>query len=141
VRARKVDPEQYADVLLSMDEACFPGDKRPGLHGDWWLIEEGDVLKAYCALWPSVRQDGAGYLARAGVLPEARGLGLQRRMIRLRERAAKAKGWNLLFSDTSKENVASSNNMIRCGYKLWRPSDPWSFDDALYWRKVIGSAG
>jgi len=35
------------------------------------------------------------------------------------------------------DNVASANNLIKAGFKLYRPEKPWSFVNALYWRKRI----
>lgn len=120
-----------------MHEECFPGYAVPPFHGDWWLAQEGDVLKGFAGLWPSVRVEGAGYLCRAGVLPGARGAGLQRKLIRTREREARRKGWVALFSDTDPRNAHSMSNLIACGYRPFRPSEPWCGDPWVYWRKVL----
>ena len=137
MRIRKVDPVQYAGVIHGMHRECFPGIVLPQLHGDWWLAQEGDVLKGFAGLWPSVRVEGAGYLCRAGVMPGARGQGLQRRLIRVREKAARRKGWVALFSDTDPRNAHSQANLIACGYRPFRPSELWSGDDWVYWRRVL----
>jgi hypothetical protein len=34
-------------------------------------------------------------------------------------------------------NVASANNFIRAGYRMFQPHDPWAFPNTLYWRKII----
>jgi hypothetical protein len=34
-------------------------------------------------------------------------------------------------------NVAPASNLIKAGFKLYRPEKPWSFVDALYLRKRI----
>jgi phage terminase large subunit len=39
-------------------------------------------------------------------------------------------------SDTT-ANVASANNFIRAGYRLFEPQDPWGWPHTLYWRKYI----
>jgi phage terminase large subunit len=40
-------------------------------------------------------------------------------------------------SDTT-DNLASANNFIRAGYRLYRPQYPWAWQNTLYWRKTIG---
>jgi phage terminase large subunit len=41
-----------------------------------------------------------------------------------------------MHSDTT-DNVASANNFIRAGYRLYRPQHPWAWPNTLYWRKII----
>jgi phage terminase large subunit len=41
-----------------------------------------------------------------------------------------------MHSDTT-DNVASANNFIRAGYRLYRPQHPWAWPNTLYWRKFI----
>jgi phage terminase large subunit len=43
-------------------------------------------------------------------------------------------------ADTT-DNIASANNFIRAGYRLYRPDFPWAWPHTLYWRKLIGRAG
>jgi GNAT superfamily N-acetyltransferase len=76
-------------------------------------------------------------MCRAGVVRSHRGKGLQKRLIRVRERKAREHGWKWLITDTASYNVASSNNLAACGFKLFRPSRPWGHDDGLYWRKAL----
>ncbi len=122
-----------------MHKECFP--QLPlyrELHGDWWIAYDPEPV-AFCGLHASVRTEGAGYLCRGGVLPKARGKGLQKRMIKLRERAAKAKGWTVLLSDTDPLNAYSMNNLINCGFRAFRPKVLWAtnHDVWCYWRKAI----
>lgn len=141
MRVKKVNPEHAADTLRYLHAECFPEDLQPGLHGDWWVVDNDGEPVAFAGLWQSLSLPGAGYLCRAGVLPRARGAGLQRRLIDARERCAKRKGWNALITDTSFGNIRSANNLIARGFRLYKPERQWSFDDALYWRKIIGAAG
>jgi phage terminase large subunit len=41
-----------------------------------------------------------------------------------------------MHSDTT-DNLASANNFIRAGYRLYRPQYPWGWPNTLYWRKSI----
>jgi phage terminase large subunit len=39
-------------------------------------------------------------------------------------------------ADTT-DNIASANNFIRAGYRLYQPPHPWGWPRTLYWRKSI----
>jgi GNAT superfamily N-acetyltransferase len=130
-----------AAKIREMDLLCFPELVHLGpieLHGDWWIAYDPTPV-AYAGLWPSIRTPGAGYLCRAGVLPQARGKGLQRKLIKAREREALKKEWVALFSDTDPVNSRSMNNLIACGFESFRPPQPWAShgEDWCYWRKII----
>jgi GNAT superfamily N-acetyltransferase len=93
----------------------------------------------FAGLVQSASWGDCGYLCRAGVVSSARGLGIQNRLIAVRVRKAKQVGYNWLVSDT-RDNPASSNSLINNGFKLFDPSNPWGYSDALYWRKKLTDA-
>jgi len=62
--------------------------------------------------------------------------GLQLRLMRALESRARHNGWSCIVSDTT-DNLASANNFIRAGYRLYQPQDPWAWPNTLYWRKSI----
>lgn len=62
--------------------------------------------------------------------------GLQLRLMRAMEARVRHNGWRCVVSDTT-DNVASANNFIRAGYRLYRPAVPWAWPNTLYWRKPI----
>jgi GNAT superfamily N-acetyltransferase len=141
VKIKLVDASlpRVAEAIQRMHSECFPTlDLYKELHGDWWIVYD-PMPVAFAGLQASVRTEGAGYLCRAGVLPTARGKGLQRKLVRVREKEAKAKGWVVLFSDTDPINAHSMNNLINCGFRAFRPSVYWSSKGAnwCYWRKFI----
>jgi len=45
-------------------------------------------------------------------------------------------GWSCVVSDTT-NNLASANNFIRAGYRLFQPEYPWGWTNTLYWRKLV----
>lgn len=90
-------------------------------------------LAGFAGLAPSSRWADTGYLCRAAVLPDYRGRGLQKRLIRVRIAKARRLGWRWLVTDT-RQNPASANSLIDCGFRMFEPSEPWSFSDACYWR-------
>lgn len=140
-RIVKVDTSQ-ADVaasILQMHAQCFPGLDFEHLHGDWWIAYDRETKApvAFAGLWPSVRIAGAGYLCRAGVLPQGRGQGLQRKLIKVREREARKKRWVVLLSDVAPGNAHSLNNLYACGFRAFVPGDPWTGDEWNYVRKIL----
>jgi hypothetical protein len=62
--------------------------------------------------------------------------GLQLRLMRALEARARLNGWSSIVSDTT-DNLPSANNLIRAGYLLYRPQNPWAWPNTLYWRKAI----
>lgn len=139
---RRVYPQDDNDdarLLNALDKICGLGGGLAFEDGQrWWvaLSPGGRLAVAYCGLAPSKQQLSAGYLCRAGVCPPHRGRGLQRAMIRLREKEARALGWARLVTDTT-YNTVSANNLIACGYRLFDPKYPWAFRDTLYWTKEL----
>lgn len=128
------------DVALAtirrIEEACgLPPSKEPST---WWLAWDGDEPVAYAGmvLYPDIGKPG-GFLSRCGVLPCARGQGLQRRLIRVREREIVRCGYDRAFTYTSRDNYASANNLIACGYRLYHPPFLWGLRDGLYFEKVL----
>ena len=105
-------------------------------EGFWWLVFAGQEPIAFAGLIPSTLYARCGYYIRVGVLPAHRGRGLQARLTRVLERRARRLGWSRIVSDTT-DNVASANNFIRAGYRLFDPETPWAFPHSLYWSKDL----
>lgn len=106
-------------------------------RGHWWLAYSASKEPvAFAGIVPAFSFDNGGYLVRSGVLPSHRGHGLQKRLLKVREQKAKRNGWNIVVTDTT-YNLASSNSLISCGYRLFKPARPWAFPESLYWRKAV----
>lgn len=135
VRTVRVDGK-HPDVR-ALHKELFPADAHPDYSaGDWWLLYVGAELAGFAGLHSSVQWGDAGYLVRSGVRGKFRGKGLQRRLIRLRERQARARGWKWAITSTY-DNHASANNLIACGYRLYEPQRPWGAKGTLYWRRQL----
>lgn len=137
---RKVDNSDPLIQLMlkDMDKECLPGCPDPEVGtGTWWVVLDKKQPVGYACIRESLRMLGWGYMSRAGVIPAYRGQGLQKRLIQTRLSYAKKAGWEGVVTDTSKDNVASSNSLIACGFRLYRPKFLWSFENALYWRKEL----
>lgn len=124
--------------LLNLQYSCLPHDDPVHHRSDyhWWVGYANKQPVAFCLLKPSLQWVDAAYLARSGVLYLWRGRGLQKRMIQIRERAARRLGYVWLISDTT-ENPASANSLARRGYQMYEPRSPWGCEKTLYWRKRL----
>ena len=137
-RVLRVNPVKYERAIMRLQKQCLPfDDPLPCDEGYWWLAWADDGrLAGFCSLHPSRRWRDTGYLSRAGVLLHYQGYGLQKRLIKVRERFAKRLGWLWLVSDTTL-NPPSANSLISCGFKTYTPSYPYMAPESIYWRKRI----
>lgn len=119
--------------LLPADAPCDPA------IGHWLIAFDKANAGQFAgfACLKVTEHEGYGYLARAGVYENYRGKGLQVRMIRARERLGRQLGLTVMVCDTHRNNIASSNSLIRCGYKLYRPHEPWALAESLYWIRKL----
>jgi N-acetylglutamate synthase-like GNAT family acetyltransferase len=129
--------ESVQERLSALQKICLPHDAPVDTNfGCWWIATSNGRDIGFAGLTRSVSWTDCGYLCRAGVVPNCRGRGLQKKFIRARVRQAKALGWNWLVTDTT-DNPASSNSLIACGFKLFKPTKPWGFKHSLYWRRKL----
>jgi ribosomal protein S18 acetylase RimI-like enzyme len=139
-RIREVDgqDEEIAETLAELHRLTFfDGAPVPTFDwGHWWLAYCEATAIGFAGVVPSTHVRCAGYIHRVGVLAEHRGYGLQLRLLRAMEVRAGRNGWRCVVSDTTR-NIASANNFIRAGYRLYQPRSPWAFTDTLYWQKTI----
>ena len=137
--------KQTDDVSLiqDMDQVCFPGESLPEAdEAVWWVVLDEDGREAaYAGGIVDTYSPGVHdlFMNRAGVLPEYRGQGLQRRLIHTRYRFACREGYRSCYTYTVPFNYRSSNNLIRCGFTLWRPAWAWAGDEALYWHRAANA--
>lgn len=137
----RLTDEARAEVRR-LDRILFAEDHEIKADGCWWwIIEDKGEGIAFAGLRPCQLAHNAGlaYLIRAGVRRTHRGRGLQRDLIRARIRMARRHGFTELVTYVMAYNVASANNLISCGFKLYRPANPedWGGKTALYFRKPL----
>jgi GNAT superfamily N-acetyltransferase len=140
MKIKQVDSSKrsVAALLTALQQTCLPYDKLYETDGGYWwtATDDSGVACGFAGLAASVRWGDTGYLCRAGVIPSHRGQGLQKKLIRIRIRKAKALGWQWLVTDTY-HNPASANSLIACGFKMFEPSIPWGARGTLYWRRKV----
>ncbi|TXH19359.1 MAG: N-acetyltransferase [Hyphomicrobiaceae bacterium] len=138
-RVREVDADEYADELELLHRGTFL-DATPLAdfnEGFWWIAWfKRHHPVAFIGIRQSILGPHTGYFIRVGVMPEHRGQGLQRRLMRAMEQKAKKVGWVRIVSDT-RDNPHSANNIIAAGYRMFTPDPPWGFTDACYWTKEL----
>ena len=130
--------DEIADTLADLHLLTFfDGAPIPEFdHGHWWLAFHQAIPVGFAGSVPSTHTANAGYFCRVGVLGKHCGNALQLRLMRAMESRARHIGWGCIVSDTT-DNIASANNFIRAGYRLYRPQCPWAWPNSLYWRKSI----
>ena len=139
-------PDRLTDAARAeihrLDRILFASDHE--IKGDdcwWWTIEDKGEAIAFAGLRPCQEAHNAGlaYLIRAGVRRTHRVRGLQRQLIRARVRMARRHGLKEVVTYVMAYNMASANNLISCGFKLYRPAKPqdWGGKTALYFHKSL----
>lgn len=120
---------EQLDVL---DKLCFPYDTPyPRQDSYWWLMHN----ISFCGL--EILPNNTAFLCRSGVHPDWRGKGIQKRLIRVRQRFCRKNGIRRIVTYTSPNNLASANSLISCGYKLYRPDYEFGLPDSLYFIQCI----
>jgi len=121
-------------LILRIDARTFPDDMPVNVLDSrtmWWRLGE----LAYCGI-RTTSEPGLAFMVRSGVVPEARGQGLQRRMILTRLRWARSEGLAEVCSYTVTDNAPSMRNLMRCGFEPYDPPEKWA-GDVVYWTKQI----
>jgi ribosomal protein S18 acetylase RimI-like enzyme len=113
-----------------MDAEVFPDDKPVTFVGShWWIGWVGDKPVCYAAWRPHYPMETVaelhwteqqGFLYRAGVMPEARGQGLQRDLITLREQSMREHGIKTAVTYTDPTSAASMRSLMAVGYKPYK---------------------
>lgn len=141
VRIRAAEFAAYRAEILALHDACFEAHvSAPAGRGHWWVAEyEGRVI-GFAGMRASHQWEATGYLNRAGLAEDARGMRLQRRLIGVRVRKARALGWQWLVTETY-DNPPSANNLIAAGFRSYKPARPWAARGAAYWRLDLNRKG
>ena len=124
-------------LIESMQKDCLPSDSIHQFEGcEWWVAWQGDTPVGFGGYKNSHVWRDTIYLCRAGVCRSHRGNGLQKRLISARLAHARKRGMLWAITDT-RQNPASANSLISCGFKMYIPENPWGHKDACYWRRKI----
>lgn len=136
IRVRRANPRSMQDLcdIAWLQQQCLPWDKPADPRtGWWWIARENGRPVAFAAMVPSSQWGDAVYFNRAGVAPDCRGKGLQKRLIRVRIHAARRLGFRWAITDTT-HNPASANSLVACRFRMFEPTKRWAWRHSLYFR-------
>jgi L-amino acid N-acyltransferase YncA len=120
-----------------MDREAFPALIPYPKAGAYWWIAENSAGQPIAFAGLKEVNGQTGFLCRVGVNKNKRGEGIQKKLIRVREAKAKKLGLRWLITYCHPANLASANNLIACGMKLYSPQNPYGVPGALYFRKQL----
>lgn len=134
-------PERVLLDVATLDSLLFESDEPVKPEGSWWwLIRDGRGKAIAFAGLRACQYEanrGLAYMVRAGVRTKHRGKGLQKLLIRARVQLAKRKGFKEIVTYVMDWNLASANNLIACGFRLYTPASKYGGSKALYFRKAL----
>lgn len=116
----------------------FPGDlwEYNGETACWLMYDDDEPIGFATA---DLIDGDTVFLSRAGVVPGSQGNGLQKKLIRVREKWAKKQGASFLITYTTLQNYPTLINLLRTGYKFYSPEYPWVGNDVHYYIKELPS--
>ena len=121
--------------LIVLDGKIFNGCSNEFKRNrDWWVILDTGIIIAYCGCLYS---ENICVFVRAWVHEPYRGNGLQRRMISIREKAARLFKCYALVTYTLTDNIHSANNLIRRGFKIHDPQYKYVGKGVIYFIKSV----
>jgi GNAT superfamily N-acetyltransferase len=136
IRIEDSGRESIRHTLNVMDEHCFPADDLCSKEGYWWISYQAGEPSGFAGMRILPLEPDTAYLCRAGVLESYRGLGIQRKLIRVRVAYARRLGLNTIVTDTT-DNIPSANNLMASGFRLYEPANAWAAENSLYWRMTL----
>lgn len=116
VQVRQTDD---LDLIVELDRVCFPLDavvQHKELDDSvWWLATADGVAVGYAGLLVEADKKRS-YLHRFGVLPDARGHGLQKRLIRTCVKASRRFLVERAYTYVHAANTPSLRAFVQCGF-------------------------
>lgn len=127
-------------MAMGLDAQLFPADfdSIGDPDSEVWFIGRDNGHTACYASYRILDDGITAYLTRAGVAKSYQGRGLQKRLIRVRCKHAKQRGAKTVITYVHKNNSASANSLISCGFKLYQPQYAWAGrENFLYFWKPL----
>lgn len=128
--AKQIKQLQELDHIIFVDRDSVP-------RTTWWLVfDDNDCPVGFAGV--SLQSYYTAFLCRCGLLDVARGRGLQRRLIRVREKFCRSRQIKRIVTYVYHDNLASANNLCKEGYRLFWPKKTLGADrSSLYFEKRI----
>lgn len=127
------------EKVLELDRRIFPSDEalRFNENAAYWLLKHDGKDVGFCSLNPIKWEPKGCFLSRAGILRGHQKAGLQRRMISTRTKYAKKMGFEWAVTYTMIDNHPSIVNLLKSGFRFYRPASPWAGINTLYYIKLL----
>lgn len=115
--------------MRELHTLTFPLDEWIGDDREYWIARDaggravGFSAATYQPATNCVSMD------RTGVLPEANGFGLQKKMIRVRLTWARRLGAKCAITYVSQRNYRSMVNLLKCGFRFYEPPETGQYED------------
>lgn len=117
------------DEVRELHSLTFPLDEWVGDDREFWIARDaGGRTVGFCA---ATYQPATNIVSldRAGVVGEAQGAGLQKRMIRARVAWARRIGATGAISYIALRNYQSMVNLLKCGFRFYTSETPHEYED------------
>jgi GNAT superfamily N-acetyltransferase len=115
---RTRDTALIADMRAKTLLHTVPLTEQELRDGVWWIVTDEEGPCAYAGVW--LNEDGAVDMLSSGVLPRARGNGLQRKLLRHRIRWGRRAGFECFTTYCATHNWRSMNNIVSVGFRIWQ---------------------
>lgn len=122
--------------IVEIMERCVPGDLLELNENIFWIVKDGGESIGFASLKP-LPEENSIFLSLVGILPNARGAGIQRKLIKTRLNWAKRNGYKCAVTYTLMDNYPSISNLIKCGFKFYTPYYEWVGSKVFYFKKDI----
>ena len=136
MRIRKVS--NY-NKIRALHKEIFPVDECDIRNTDhlWKVEDDTNKLVGFCSLRLLECEPNVVFFNWAGLLVEARGKGLQKRMIRTREKWCRKNNIKSIITYTTPANIQSASSLLKTGYLLYIPDYSWAGENILYFIKDL----
>lgn len=124
-------------IVEDLQRTIFDTVHEPIANSYWWIALDEGIPVAFCALHHYRNRPDTAFMALCGVAKSHRGLGLQRRLIKVRVRKSIQLGISRIISYTTNDNAPSANNLIAHGFKVYVPRYEWGIKNAIYFRRTL----
>lgn len=129
------------ELIRALHKETFPSDEfYESKSNVYWIAvakyssKEDDIVGFAIA---TELEHGIIFLSRAGVVRRARGKGLQRRLIKARVNYAKRKGFKVVITYTTVQNIKSFVNLIKCKFTPYLPEYAYAGKYVNYLRRDL----
>ena len=129
---RVTDVDKVIEIFFTIS----PEDDWPGRETSlYWILYDKDKPCGVSIATPIDKN--VLYAAFGGLTRSARGKKLHRRLIAVRERYGRANGFTKLITYTLTTNGPSIYNLLKNGYKIYDPQNPYQGTDVVYFIKDL----